>query len=53
MAQGKPEGKKKGKQISVSPEAHDVMLRKAFNAKPKKQTVRQLINIMNGLPENL
>lgn len=53
MAQGKPEGKKKGRQISVSPEAHAVMLKKAFSAKPKKKTVRALINLMNGLPENL
>lgn len=45
-------GRAKGKQISVSPEAHEVMQKKAFNAKPKK-TLRQIINEMNGLPEEL
>lgn len=45
-------GKSRGRQISVSPEAHEVMSTKAFNAKPRGN-LREVINELNDLPKDL
>lgn len=40
-----------GVQVAVSRQAHEIMIKKAFQSKPRK-TIRAIINIMNGLPED-
>lgn len=42
--------KTKGVQVSVSPKAHEKMLKEAFNAKPRL-TLREFINIKNNIPK--
>lgn len=47
-------GKKKkprGKNVEVSLEAHEKMVREALRSKPKK-TLRAIVNIKNNLPED-
>lgn len=41
----------RGINVTVSPKAHDVMLKEANGSKPRK-TLRGIINIKNNLPEN-
>lgn len=41
--------KKKGINVSISPEAHELMIKKAFIAKPR-QNLREYVNIINNLP---
>lgn len=41
----------KGVNVTVSPKAHEVMLKEGAATKPRK-TLRGLINIKNNLPEN-
>lgn len=42
--------KKRGMSIAISPEAHELITRKAFNAKPRL-ALREYINVINGLPK--
>lgn len=44
--------KKKGGTISPSQEACEVMRKNAFNAKPR-MTIREYVNVLNGLPKEL
>lgn len=44
--------KRRGIAISVSPEAHEKMLKEAFAAKPRR-TLRQHINVLNNLAKDL
>ena len=44
--------KKKGVNVTLSPEAHKKMVSEAFKAKPRR-TLREQGNIINNLPVNL
>lgn len=50
MQQKKKHPKVRGKIIVVSPKAYDLIWGKAKNSEPK-QTLRQYINSINGLPK--
>lgn len=40
----------KGVQLSISPKAHDVLSRVAFNSKPRN-TLREQVNILLEIPK--
>lgn len=42
----------KGKNITISPKAHEALLRKVFIEKPKTN-IRQVINLLLNLPIDL
>lgn len=44
----KKKNKTKGVQVSISPKAHEILSRTAFNSKPRS-TLREQINILLGL----
>lgn len=44
------EKKKKGKPIAVSPEAHEIITRKAFGHKPRLK-IREYVNVINNIPK--
>lgn len=52
MARKKNKGWVKGTNVTVSPKAHEVMLKEANSVRPRK-SLRQIINIKNNLPEEL
>lgn len=45
-------GKKTRTTITISVEAHEKMLKDAFNAKPRR-TIRAHVNVLNNLPKEL
>lgn len=45
----KSKKKSRGKTISVSPKAHEIISKNAFNSKPRRK-MREHINIINKLP---
>lgn len=42
----------RGVNVTVSPKAHEVMLKEANSVRPRKN-LRQIINIKNNLPEQV